>query len=83
MNTEVKNEIWLPIRNFEGYYEISNRFGKNHNQSKPLVVVIQDTSILEFESKTECAIYFNTTIQNVCRAMNGNGHLRGHKLTAI
>lgn len=58
------------------------KFGKDHNQSKP-VIAIQDTAILEFESKTECGKYFGVTIQNVYAAIRDNRKCRGHNLFSL
>lgn len=58
------------------------KFGKDHNQSIP-VLAIKETSIIEFESKTACGIYFGTTVQNVYRAMKSSGELKGYKLYSL
>lgn len=58
------------------------KYGKDHNQSKP-VIAIKDTAILEFESKTECAIHLGTTVQNVYRSVKYDGFCKGYKIYSL
>lgn len=58
------------------------RFGKDHNQSKP-VIAINQTAIVEFESKTECGKYFNVTVQAVAQAIKKNFECRGHHIYVL
>lgn len=54
------------------------KFGKDHNQSIPVIAIKPDGTELLFESKTECSIYLRTTIQNVYRAIRDNGMCKEH-----
>lgn len=56
------------------------KFGRDHNQSIPVVAIKPDGTELLFESKTECGIYLRTTVQNVFRAIRDNGSCKGHKI---
>lgn len=55
------------------------KFGRDHNQSIP-VIAIKDTSIIEFESKTECSKYFGVTIQNVYNSIRDGRKCKGHNV---
>lgn len=89
-NDYVGNLEWVTqSENIQHSYDFLGRkaaykgkFGKEHNQSIP-VVIKDGTESKEFESKTDCAKFLKTTVQNVYRAIRDNGICKGYKISII
>lgn len=56
--------------------------GKLHTRSIPLVS-IQDTAIIEHESRNICAKYLGVHVKAVHIALNNGGNCKGHKLYSL
>lgn len=58
------------------------KFGKDHNQSKP-VIATRDGVSIEFESKTACGLHFNVSVQAVAQAIKYGMICKGHSIKEL
>lgn len=86
LNNHVSNLEWCSAsHNVKHSYENNLKFGKSgadHYGSKP-VIAIQDTSILEFCSVTECAKYLFVTKQAIRQSIKLNNKSKGHTISYL
>lgn len=87
INNTLSNLEWCtPSYNQKHAYEhglrIASQTGKSgskHHRSK-VIYSIQDTSIIEHESMSMCAKYFNASHGNIYKALSKGYNYKGHKL---
>lgn len=76
--TALENNIHAYKNGKIGAYK--NKFGKDHNQSIP-IIAIKQTAIIEFENLTRASEYFKCTVQAVWNCLNGKSKTcKGHEL---
>lgn len=75
--TNGENQIHSYLNGKRAAYK--DKFGKDHNQSKP-VFIVKDVSIIDFENITRASEYLKCSIQAVSMAVRGiNQTCKGYK----